>query len=673
VTPVLPRPVALPEPPGSPAALGAVVEELASAGFAAGLTVHLLEPAGVLTGWRGADAAVAGAEVAAALAVAADLHEGVTAARARLQDHHDLWLTVLARVAVLRDDQRGQFAAAGARLAVLAGAGVDGGGLPVPPEAHDVVDRLTDEDAARGVEHRALLQELAADAAGTAAVLAAVSRPLGGTGRPGQAAAITARLAVQLPGWGSGALSGLGAQAADDLIRPGAAGTLAAAVARWRPYASLPDFADALVARLGPEGVNWLLSVLATLTGTADAEPLAALLAGALGAPGHRADGRVEAVLDAVRLDPDDPDGAVEGRAVAMGLVLAAPAVDGTVATRWGRQLLAREAARGAPAGAGATGAARLPDPVHAALGALVRSGDAAAAALLLEDPVAWTTLLSRPWPGGTGDLARVVTLAAAAPEAGRVARSALHALGQGLGPDSSGRVVGDRQDLAGVRAAVTGLVSGQAGVLIPVLDAAGTGAVLDGDADTALRGLGHLVADPRSAVEVTAAVRAALRSGSAGGFAGEVAGAHVAVLEYGQRLQYALAWSHEQSRAVDRHMVWTLAVSLPMAGARGSGGELLAAGVDVIADAWDVNGEVELGPDTGPVRTAEDAARFAASTLGPAGAPDAAHPRDEAARLGFDRAGAALGRLSPPQETLLDRLGDLPTPDPSRRPARGR
>jgi hypothetical protein len=36
VIPVLPRPVALPEPPGSAAALGAVVEELASAGYAAG-------------------------------------------------------------------------------------------------------------------------------------------------------------------------------------------------------------------------------------------------------------------------------------------------------------------------------------------------------------------------------------------------------------------------------------------------------------------------------------------------------------------------------------------------------------------------------------------------------------------------------------------------------------
>jgi hypothetical protein len=672
VIPALPRPVALPDPPGSPVALGAVVDELASAGYAAGLTVHLLEPAGVLAGWQGADAAVAEAEVAAALAIASDLHEAVTAVRGRLLDHHDLWLTVLARVAVLRDDQRGQFATAGARLAVLVGAPGDVGGGVVPPEARDLVDRLTDADATRGAEHRTLLQELDADATGAAAVLAGATVPLGGTGSPGQAAAITARLAVQLPGWGAGALSGLGARAADDLTRPGSVGTLAAAVAQWRPYASLPGFADALVARLGPEGVTWLLSVLAGLAGTGEEEPLAALLASALGAAGDRSGGRGAEVLDAVRLDPDDPDGAVDGRAVAMGLVLAAPGAGSTVATLWGRRLLAREAARGAPAGAGATGGARLPDAVHAALTALVRSGDAAAAALLLEDPVAWTTLLSRPWPRGTGDLAGVVALASAAPEAGRVARSALHALGQGLAPDSSGRVLDDRQALAGVRDAVADLVAGQTGVVVPVLDAAATGARLDRDDDTALRGLGYLVTDNAAAAEVTAAVRAALRSGDAGAFAGEVAGAHMAVLEYGQRLRYALTWSHAQSRAVDAQMVWTMAVSLPVALIPGRVGDLAGVAEDVVADVLDANGDVELDPDSGLVRTGDDAARFAARALGSAVVPGAAHPTEEAARLGFDRAGAALGRLTAPEVTLLDRLGELPVPDLSHRPRPG-
>ena len=84
MTPTLPTPLPLPAPPGSAAALGAVVEQLTSAGWAAGLTAHLLEPAGVLAGWQGDDAVAAAAEVGAALAVATDLHEAVDAGRARL-------------------------------------------------------------------------------------------------------------------------------------------------------------------------------------------------------------------------------------------------------------------------------------------------------------------------------------------------------------------------------------------------------------------------------------------------------------------------------------------------------------------------------------------------------------------------------------------------------------
>ena len=42
-------------------------------------------------------------------------------------------------------------------------------------------------------------------------------------------------------------------------------------------------------------------------------------------------------------------------------------------------------------------------------------------------------------------------------------------------------------------------------------------------------------------------------------------------------------------------------------------------------------------------------------------------------ARLGFDRAAAVLGRLTAPEETLLDQLDDLPPPDGSSRRGRGR
>jgi hypothetical protein len=412
-----------------------------------------------------------------------------------------------------------------------------------------------------------------------------------------------------------------------------------------------------------------LLSVLSGLAGTGEEEPLAALLASTLGAAHGLPGGRGDQVLSAVRLDPDDPDGAVDGLAVAMGMVLAAPGAGAGLAAAWGRQMLAREAAQGAPAGATATGGALLPDAVDAALAVLARSGDTAAAARLLDDPVVWTTLLSRPGLGDTSSLAEVVRLAAAAPDAGRVARSALLALGQGLAPGSSGHVLDDQVVLPGVRDAITGLVVGQPGVVLPVLDAAATGAELDEGSDTALRGLGYLVTDDASAREVTATVRAALQAGDAGAFAGQVAGAHVAVLEYGQRLQYALAWSHEQSRAVDAEMVWTFGVSFPVALVPGRAGELAGMLEDVLADVLDANGDVEIGPDTGEVRTDGDAARFAVATLGPMAEAGAQADTGAAARLGFDRAGAALGRLTPPTESLLDKLEDLPLPDHSSRP----
>jgi hypothetical protein len=85
------------------------------------------------------------------------------------------------------------------------------------------------------------------------------------------------------------------------------------------------------------------------------------------------------------------------------------------------------------------------------------------------------------------------------------------------------------------------------------------------------------------------------------------------------------------------------------------------------------MNGDVELGPDTGQVRTADDAAAFAVQTLGRAPVPGARVGPGAAARVGFERAGAVLGTLTPPTESLLDRIDDLPVPDLSRRSGRGR
>jgi hypothetical protein len=121
----------------------------------------------------------------------------------------------------------------------------------------------------------------------------------------------------------------------------------------------------------------------------------------------------------------------------------------------------------------------------------------------------------------------------------------------------------------------------------------------------------------------------------------------------------------------VDAQILWQLAISLPASLVRGPAGELMEGLEDQVADLFGANGDVEIGPDIGRVDSGDDAARFAVETLGPGPAPGALATTAAAARGGFDRGGEALGRLRPPAESLLDRLGDLPTPDPSTR--RGR
>lgn len=670
---LLPAPAELPDPPGSPAVLGDVLDQLASAGFAAGTTVHLLDATAVDTGWQGADAAAVTAEVATATAVAVELHGALTTAAARLAEHLELWLTVLARVAALRADQRDQFARAGSRLAVLVGPAWDGG-VPAPgrDEAADLSAAVAADDADRAAEHRALVDELAADATAVAAVLAAVAAPLGGVARPGDADRVTGWLAGRLPGWGSGASAALGVQAADDLTRPGTAAQLDAAAVRWSGHAANPAFAAAVVGRLGADGLRWLLAVLGERGGSADA--LAGLLAVTLSsvAAGASATSRAGRALDELRLDPADPDGAVDVVAVGMGVVLrtlAGPVRGGAsrLAASWASQLLAREAAQGV--GSAVRVGPTTPDPVAAALTVLRSGGDPGSAGRLLGEPAAWTTLLSRPWPAGTADLAAVVSLAAAGRGAAAAVEAALRALGQGLAPDAPDRVLVDQGTLGGIGAAVSRLVAGQPGVLVPLLGAAvrdgGADGDLDASTDTQLRGLAQLFADEARSEPVVGAVHAALRAGQAGGSASSAAalvGATVAVQEHGQRLRHALAYSQAHGEAVDRQLLWTIGVTVPSAPLSGSRGELVGDVLDAAAGLVGADGVVRMAPDTGPVRTAEDAQRTAVELL-TAEAP-ALGPVGAAARAGFDQVAAVLGRPGPPAPAPLDRLDDVPEPD---------
>ncbi|WP_222194260.1 hypothetical protein [Modestobacter italicus] len=665
---LLSPPAPLPDPPGSLPALDELVGQLASAGYAAGLTVHLLGSAGVVPGWQGADADAAAAEVAAATAVAGELHAALVSAWTRLGEHREVWQRVLARVAALREQQRADFADAAVRIGVLVGPALERGD-PGPGEAaaQELAGTVATADDARAAEHRALLAALAEDAADTARLLAAALGSLGGDVRPGSAAQLTARLAARLPGWGEAALADLGGQAAGELSGRLTAAELEAAAARWTAYAEVPAFVEEVLGRLGADGVGWLLTVLGTRATGGQDDALTALLATVV-ATATAAGGRGAQVLAAVRLDRDDPDGAVDLAGIGMGLVLGGVAARGGpvtaagLAAGWGRQLLDREGAQGA--GAVARTAATLPDPLVGVLRVVVAGGDPAAAARLLGTARSWSTLTSRSWPDGAADLAAAVRLAAGAPTAGQVAAAGLGALGQGLAPGSTDRVVVDPEVLAVVGAPLADLVAGQPDVVVPLLAAASDAVpgALAPETDAALRGLAHLLTDAARDEVVTTALAAALAGGAAGTAAPAVAGGHVAVQEHAQRLTYALEFSRAQSRAVDVQMVWTIGVDLPVTVlARGPAEDLVGAVLDGAAGLLDADGEVDLGPDLGRVRTAADAQRWAVQTLGGgvAGAPVGA-----AAEEGFTAALQALGTLSPPEPGPLDWVDDLPFPD---------
>jgi hypothetical protein len=670
VSTVLPPPAPLPDPPGSAPALGTVVDQLTSAGFSAGLTVHLLQPATVVHGWQGADAVVAAAEVTAAGAVAADLHAAVTAAAGRLGDHAELWTSVLSRLASLREDQRHQYATAAARLAVLVD-GPDAG--TAPPEAVALVRAVARDDAARGAQHSALLADLADDAASAAALLGSLSAPFGGEARPGDVERVTLRLAGVLPGWGDGALTALGVQAAADLERPTTAAELDAAARRWTAYAASPAFADALLGRLGEDGVTWLLTVLGGRSVETEREALAGLLAAAAGAAEEGS--RAAEVLGGVRLDPTDPDGTPDTVAVGMGMVLTALAAAGRagsgtgLAVGWGRQVLAREAAQGATAVERTT--ATLPDPLGAALAVLVAAGDPGAAAATLADPDSWTGLLARSWPGGVSDLVEVIDLAARAPEAPQVAAAALQALGQGLRPGTTEEVLVDDALATAVGSAVTDLVAGRMDVVLPVLGAAaGVGAgEVDDATDLTLRGLGHLLADDARVRTLGDAVRGALAAGLAGpADGGRVAGGYVAVEEYGQRISYVLEHARAQSWEVDQQLLWDTAVTMPvkLLTWRQPYGDVVEGVTGELQRQLGFDGTVDIGPDTGDTYAAWHARRWAGAVLGSAGGDPAAV--SAAAEAGFARATEVLGRPLPPQPGLLDQLEDLQGDLPDRR-----
>ncbi|MEU2347271.1 hypothetical protein [Modestobacter sp. NPDC049651] len=642
----LPPRTPLPDPPGEPAALDRAAADLVDAAFSAGLLVHLLGPAAVLPGWTGADADAAGAEVAAATAVAGDLHRALTAALGRLEEHAALWRRVRDRVAELRAEQDREHAAAARRLpAEVAVADLEARAAA----GSRVAAELAAAEADRAAEHRALLAALAEDAAATGAVLADAGRGLGGTGRPGESARVTIALAARLPGWGTGVLARLGSSAAADLLATDRLVDLPAVAARWAPWATAPPFAAALLTGLGADGLSAVLTLLGTVAGSDDGVALAGLLAAA-SAAATAGGGPLPGGLGQPVPDPAGRDAAADPVALGMGAVLAAPGAPAALAAAWGGQLLARERARGGPVPWGG------PDPVQSAVDRLAAAGDARAAAALLADPAAWTALLARAWPGGTGSLAAVVRLAGRGAGGGPAAGAALQALGQGLAPGSTDPVLARPANLTALGGALTGLLTDQVDVVVALTGRAVAAAGgLPPAADAALRGLA-LALSGSDVVSVERAVLAALAPGDAA----TLLGGWVAVREHAHRIGHALRYAEARDRTVDGDVLdvlWRLATA---PATRGTGEAFDAAG-DLTSALRGAGHTPAMGRDTGPVYTDEQAATFATAALGPVTPPGSAvGPR---ARAGFRTVADLLGRpvpaaYEPPLDMALHAVG---------------
>lgn len=676
---VLPRQVPLEPPPEREFAVRGAVEAVAAAAHRLALVVDVLRgPSGRAPRWQGADAVAAAGETAAVARLTGGLVESLVTAAGRLSAHAALLGEAHRSVAVLRAEQDDDFAAAWGRVARL---------LPDPatamrtgsPEAVALVEDLRVAEDARRRRHAALLEDVDDDARGTAEVLARVSGVLGGTGRSGDEARVVAHLAALLPEWGDAELTDRGRALADAWRLADDRGREALAAAAL-PHASVPAFASALLAGLGPSGVEDLFFLL----GDGELPAVAAVLAAAFGAAvtsGRRAD-PVREVLEARYVDPEQAGSTADVVVLGMGAVLAA-GLDGpgrgpapSVVLDWGRQMLAREVVQASSGWgpraldrAGDTAGDPPADPLLLVARDLARADDPAHAAALLGEHAVWDQLLARTWDDGARGLAELV--ARAADDPGPVGQSAvrtgLEVLGTGLedhDPD------GWRVDRGTARAIAPALAGGLAAHVTVAVDSLWIGVTGPAAAEhaAAARGLGLLTLEPAATAVLADALHGWAREdlarhgaaldGSAPVPAVAVPSAFLAAQEYGHDLDRALDGFAARDDAERHALGWDLAVGwigqlpgpLGVAGGLVDGYGALVLGVD---GTWDVP------PDTGPLREAEDAVADGRDALGPVGSGS---PQDLArqARAAFDRAAAVLGEPLPPESPESDWLAPL-------------
>jgi hypothetical protein len=672
MTVVVPQPVPLELPPGDPAALEDLVEDVAGTAYhLAVVSTCLTSSSATAPHWRGADASSAAARIGVVASLAQELSGGVAAAAHRLRTHHDRLVQARQRVTVLRAQQDEDFAVAWGRLSRIENyqlVAMTGG-----PQAVGIVEDLQAAEAARRREHGRLLDELAEDAAVTARELAAACRPVGG-GNRADGGPVIASLAAALPGWGDAELRRRGAALAEaltGLLSPAERETAARAAAC---YAGSPAFAGTFLTGLGEYGIRRLLTAL----GDGDLDSSSALartLALAFGAavPTGRGSDAVGDLLAATYVDRDDVATTPDLVALGMGIVLRAGGAAGPrpeTALTWGRQMLARERVQGlgltgsrAVDRAAPVGQAVEPaDPMGIVLERLIRDDDPSWAAAFLTERSAWDVLLSRPWDDDAHGLSMLIRHAGTAdgPVGADAARAGLEALGAGLDDGHPGDWTVDKDTAAAVAGSLGGAVVAHISPVAGALERAADGEVGPRDGD-ALRGLGYVTLDEGAARAVQEGLHDWARNRpGAPGDAGpaEVAaveGAFVAAREYGQRLAYALHGFEQQAAAQQRKSSWDWGWGLlPNLVRRAGPGVLAGIAADYIAIGLDRDGTWDNGPDDGLVLDAHDAELAAREGLSGRSAAAVA-AIDAQAREAFRRTTDALGRPMPPTSPPTD------------------
>ncbi|UOY01021.1 hypothetical protein [Blastococcus sp. PRF04-17] len=505
-----------------------------------------------------------------------------------------------------------------------------------------------------------------AEAAVVASALREAGAVVGGHGRPGDDVRALAHLATLLPGWGEEELAARGAALAAQLgdfdgdpELEGIQDRMAHAARAALPLSGTPAFADAVLARLGVDGVRDLLTALGRAADPATS-PVAALLASVLGVASSG--GPSWAVVDA-------PYAGAQGVSVdltvaGMTAVLAAGAVPGARGLRpatvalWTRQFLLLDKAEGRRVGERVTyrWSSELADPVAVGMGVLARSGAPHVVAGLLEEAAVWTEALSRWWRDGGdafGELVHQLRLDDSSTGA-RAVRVALEVIGSGLTPgDLSARTV-RRDTVDAVSSSLAHAVAAHVPVAVEALSVGVDGLLRNGGAP--LRALGYLSVGSGGAAAMQEAILDWSRDrpvepGDASSFspapAVAIPAAYMAAREYGQRLDHALDAYEIKEEAEAEAERWDKTFGLlgflpgpwGLVGGVAEGSAAIALGMD---------GRFDAGVDRGLRFDADDAVDVASAATSPDRSVDLA-ALDEQARAAFARTGRALGDVAAP------------------------